>query len=177
MKPVSTFGALVLAASMAFMPGALAQSEQQKSQSRSMMQGMHGAHHGGWMAELDDKQHNELNRIKAEYMKEQVPLKARLKAKKAELMTLALADSPDKGAIDKAIDEMAELKRQMLRNKVDKISARRQVLNEQQRALYDIHVMKKAAGKRGGHGAHHGMGHGMQHGMGHGKGHGMGMHH
>lgn len=117
-----------------------------------MMQPMHHGdaageygHKDHWMADLDDKQRADMERIKADYMKKQLPLKARMKALKAELTALALADQPDQAATDKKIDEILELKRQMLRNKVDKISARRGVLNEAQRARYDIQVMKKAS--------------------------------
>lgn len=130
-------------------------------QSGGMMQGMqehHGAgekdRHHGWKAGLDDKQRAELDSIKADYMKKSMPLKAKAKALKVELMALALADAPDSGAIDKKIDEMVEIKRELLRLKADKVSATRKMLDAQQRARYDIHVMRKASHS----GRHHGAG-------------------
>lgn len=129
-----------------------------------MMQQMHHGGSGGpgprghWMADVSEAQQSKLDGIKATYLKQQAPLKARMKALQAELMALALADKPDQAATDKKIDEIAELKRQMLRNKVEKISARRAVLNEQQRAQYDIYVMKKASGSKR-HGCPHMGGH------------------
>ena len=161
---------------------ATAQAQPQSEDDRGPMAGMmHGdkgqseyRHGGHWMADISDEQRSELKRIKAEHIKKQAPLKARMKALKVELMAMALSDAPDKAAADKKIDEMLDLKRQMLQNKVEKVSASRKALDEQQRALYDIHVMKKAA-KGGRHGDGH-MGRGMGHGMGMGgMGYGMGM--
>ena len=156
------------------------QAEDGRGPMAGMMQGDKGQgeyrHGGHWMAGISDEQRSEMKRIKAEHIKKQAPLKARMKALKVELMAMALADAPDQAATDKKIDEMLDLKRQMLQNKVEKVSASRKALDEQQRAMYDIYVMKKAAkGDRHGH-MSHGKGHGMGHGMGMGgMGHGMGM--
>ncbi len=142
---------------------------------------MHGAQHAGpyhghgAMADGDAARCAEaqraLNPIKAEYAKKQAPLKARYKALKLELMALALTDTPDSAAIDKKIDEMLELKRQLLRNKADKVSAIRNALDEDQRPQYDLRVMKKAARAGAHHGSRagcHGFGHGGMHGHGYG---------
>lgn len=155
----------------------LAQAEPASEHGSMAMQGGQkgGDYRGGHgMLEVSDEQRAELDRIKADYAKKQAPLKARFKALKVELMAMALADTPDNAAIDKKIDEMLELKRQILRNKVDKVSAKRKVLDDQQRAQYDLRVMKKAARGGGRDGGHAGGGmHGMEHGKMGGQEHGM----
>ncbi len=138
---------------------------------------MHGAQsagpyrEGGAMADGDEARradaHSALSPIKAEYAKKQAPVKARYKALKLELMALSLSDSPDGAAIDKKIDEMLELKRQLLRNKADKVIAIRKALDEGQRPEYDLRVMKKAARDRayqGSRGGYHGFERGFEHG-------------
>ncbi len=172
MKTAAWMFPLVLCFSLA-LPAAV-QADPDPGHGPMQGQGPQAHRCGQWMGDLSDDQQAQLARIKADHVKKQASLKARMKALKLELMAMALADSPDSGATDKKIDEMLQLKREILQNKVAKIGAERQVLNEQQRASYDVHVMKKSAREERGRGGHMRRGHGGEYGAGYGMGHGMG---
>lgn len=118
-----------------------------------------------WRQTLSEEQRSRLEQLHAEYTKTKLPLKARMKAAKAELAVLALADSPDQSAIERKIDELQQLQRQMLQAKYTYIADRRAVLTEQQRPSFDMSVLRKAMGIKGRvHGGHDG---GQRHRGGH----------
>lgn len=115
-------------------------------------QGMYGA---CWKDTLTDKQRNTLAKIKLEHMKVQVPIKTKIKTIKVDLALLVTADKPPTAAINKKIDELTKLKNAKMKEKYRYIAAKREVLNAEQRVLFDMKVIKKAMkGKQKGHYRH-----------------------
>lgn len=124
--------------------------------------GMHGGMHCGkgmygacWKDTLTDEQRTKLAKIKLEHMKVQAPLKMKMKTIKVDLALLVTADKPDTAAINKKVDELTKLKNAKMKEKYRYIVAKRKVLNDDQRALFDMKVIKKAMkGKYRGHRKH-----------------------
>ncbi len=121
--------------------------------------GHHGMSHGshGWKATLTEEQQQQVDKIKLDYKKKVLPIKAKIKQAKVDLALLVTADKPDQKAINKKIDEISKLKSEKMRAKAEKRIAVRKILNDKQRVKFDLHVLKKASkGKKGGkHGYHH----------------------
>jgi Spy/CpxP family protein refolding chaperone len=105
-----------------------------------------GGYHGkSWKKDLTKEQKDKLRAIKLDYLKKKMPLKAKMKAIKTDLALLMIADAPDMKAIDKKIDEMLAVKKELKKLKVmHKINVRKE-LTPEQRVKFDMHVLKKAA--------------------------------
>jgi len=115
-------------------------------------QGMYGA---CWKDTLKDEQRTKLAKIKLDHMKVQAPIKTKMKTIKMDLALLVTADKPDTAAINKKIDELTKLKNAKMKEKYKYIAAKRKVLNDEQRVLFDMKVIKKAMkGKQKGHRGH-----------------------
>ncbi len=166
-----TYMFLAVFAACAASTGALAQpggGKEAAAMGAQAGQGRHGMGRGGkhrygayWKSTLTDEQRAEVAKLRAAHKKRKMPLKARARALKVELAVLATTDDPDSGAIDKKIDEVLRLKREMMREKARHIAAVRKVLTDEQRAYFDVRVLKKAThGKRMRHGGGHHGGHG-----------------
>ena len=123
--------------------------------------GMHdGGMYGGksmpgmcWKVTLTDEQRAKLAKVKLDYMKAKAPIKAKMKSVKVDLAILVTTDKPDMNAINKKIDELTKLKNDKIKEKYKYIAAKRKVLNDEQRVLFDMKIIKKAMkGKhKGGH--------------------------
>jgi len=108
-----------------------------------------------WKDTLTDEQRTKLAKIKLDHMKVQAPIKTKMKTIKMDLALLVTADKPDTAAINKKIDELTKLKNAKMKEKYRYITAKRKVLNAEQRVLFDMNVIKKAMkGKQKGHRGH-----------------------
>ena len=87
------------------------------------------------------------------FAKAKAILKTRIKALKIELALLSTADQPDSAAIENKIEELLNVKRDMMRIRFGHIVDMRNVLNNEQRLSYDLDVLNKM--KRGRKGRHH----------------------
>lgn len=111
---------------------------------------MHGAYGGSWgyaahwKRTLTDEQRATIDRLRLDYLKKKYPLKARTKALKTELALLVTQDSPNKRDINKKIDELVDLKRQLLQLHYDYKVEVRKVLTAEQRVSFDIGLLKKS---------------------------------
>ncbi len=125
----------------------------------------HGMHHGGggghhgmgmghheagkhWMASLSPEQHQQVMQLRAEHKKQAMPRKARMRAIKLELAALATAVAPDRAAIETKVDEFLALKRLAMIERAMHVGDLRRLLNDEQKAAYDMAVMRKARGWR-----------------------------
>ncbi len=122
------------------------------------MQGHHrhrGAHHGShllgpsWKQTLTEDQIRTINRLHADLAKIKAPLKNRMRLAKTELAVLTTKDEPDTGAIDQKIREILDLKGRILREHSNHVIQVRKTLTPEQRASFDVHVIKMAGRKRG----------------------------
>ena len=115
-------------------------------------QGMHkGGMYGGmgmskmcWRETLTDDQRAKLAKLKLDHMKVQAPVKAKIKTIKVDLALLVTADKPDMAAINKKTDELTRLKNSKLKEKYKYIAAKRKLLTDEQRVLFDMKLIKKA---------------------------------
>jgi Spy/CpxP family protein refolding chaperone len=122
----------------------------------------HGACHGegkrrllgpDWKITLSPEQQVALDRLHVAYAKAKMPLKAQAEVLKVELAALALEDEPDTGATGAKIDELLALKRVMMINKYEYVTAKRKVLTPEQRISFDMDVIKRS--KHGRQGKRH----------------------
>jgi hypothetical protein len=74
-----------------------------------------------------------------------MPMKARMKAIKIELAALATAETPDTQAMQRRINELLEVKREILTQKYLYIAAKRSVLSPEQRPSFDLDVIHKSS--------------------------------
>jgi len=153
MKLLTTlFSTILVAGSLALTMPAMADEHGMMHGKDSTRYGMHHGY-GNWKATLTDAQQQQVSKLKLDYKKKVLPIKARIKQAKIELALLMTADKPNQKAIDKKIDEILKLKGEKMRAKANHKIEVRKVLNETQRVAFDLHVLKKAS--RGKERCHH----------------------
>ncbi|MCA9473739.1 MAG: periplasmic heavy metal sensor [Nitrospirales bacterium] len=136
-----------------------------------MQKGHHTGHHRGdmnygkkshevscWTETLTDDQKAKFAKMRLELKKAKSLLKAQIKVKKIELVTLVTEDNPDQSAIDQKINEILALKKQKMQKKYAFKIAIRSMLTPEQRVQFDMSLLKKAV---------HGKGQGYQKKSGH----------
>lgn len=102
-----------------------------------------------WAKTLTDAQKLKVDKMHLELDRTMYQLRAEKKLRQAELNSLAAQDDPDEQAIKRKIDEVLELKRQIMQARYDHLVAMRAVLTKEQRISYDMAVLGRAgvAGK------------------------------
>jgi Spy/CpxP family protein refolding chaperone len=128
--------ALTAAASMAFGQGA------------GMKQAAKGCPGPGCpgMPGLSEDQQKKVEALDLEIEKVLLPLKAQMDVKAAELRVLAVAENPDKAAIDKKIEEIGALRTQIMKKKVMNGLAVRALLTPDQRVGFDQKALRECCG-------------------------------
>ncbi len=121
--------------------------------------GAHGAgHHTAkrlgphWKETLSDEQRAKLDKLHLDFAREKLPLKANVRRTKVEIALLVTQDKQDKKAIEKQLDAMLQLKRQIKLKKYAYLAATRNILTAEQRVSFDMDVMHRAMHKRKGGG-------------------------
>jgi len=151
--PVSLFA---LFAMMAVSAGVLAAPPSHAGGEGSMMSAMQhskGGHGTDWKQTLSDEQRTKLDKLRLDYFKNKYPLKAKKKVLETDLALLLTQESPNMGGINKKIDELVDLKRQLLQLRAEHKIEIRKLLNAEQRVLFDTKLLKKAYYGKG-HGSH-----------------------
>jgi Spy/CpxP family protein refolding chaperone len=97
-------------------------------------------------AGLTDEQQKKIDALDLETEKVLLPMKAQIEVKAAELKGLALAENPDKGAIDKKIEEIGVLRTQIMKKKILNKLAVRALLTPDQRVEFDRNVLRGGRG-------------------------------
>lgn len=117
-----------------------------------------GTHHGmdnrgqSWKQDLKDKQRQQIDKLRLDFKKKKYLLKPQIKRAKVELAMLVTSASPKQADIDKKIAQIVKLKSEIMKLKATHKINVRKVLTEEQRVLFDTHVLKKAyRGKHKGH--------------------------
>jgi Spy/CpxP family protein refolding chaperone len=98
------------------------------------------------MAGLSEDQQKKVEALNLEVEKAMLPLKAQMDVKTAELKVLAVAENPDKAAIDKKIEEIGALRTQMMKKKVLNGLAVRALLTPEQRVGFDQKALRECFG-------------------------------
>ena len=86
---------------------------------------------------LDDKQREEISKIRTEQLKERTQTRNLLNEKRAKLETLQTAEKPDMKEINKMIDEIAAVQAQQMKDQAASRQKIRSLLTEEQRTYYD----------------------------------------
>ncbi len=107
------------------------------------------------LPDLTDEQVAKIKTLRVEMMKKTNPLQAQIKEKQAHLNTLSIAASPDMKAINKTVEEIGDLRTQIMKIRMQFRQDVRALLTADQRVIFD-----SKAGKMMGHGmkGHHGQG-------------------
>lgn len=124
---------------------------------QGQMMGGHGkkGHMGvfgpNWKDTLTDEQKAKIDKMHLALKKELGVIKAKKKLKKAELSAMVIQDNPDMKEINAKIDEVLNLKREIMRKKYAHMIEMRMVLTPEQRVSFDMGALSMG-GKRKGHG-------------------------
>ena len=127
--------------------------------SQSYKKGRHGRHRTGhlfgspWKETLTDEQKVQVDKMHLALKKSLNVPKAKLNVKKAELNNLVVKDNPDKKSINQKIDEILELKREIMRKKYDHKVEMRSMLTPEQQVSFDMKLLT-TSGRKKGHGRH-----------------------
>jgi Spy/CpxP family protein refolding chaperone len=135
---IATAAALMFAASAAL--------SQEKSEKTAKPYGKIAMRGGPWMPGLTEDQQKKVQALDLETEKALLPMKAQIEVKAAELKGLALAENPDKGAIDKKIEEIGALRTQIMKKKIQNKLAVRALLTPDQRVEFDRKVLRGGRG-------------------------------
>ncbi len=87
--------------------------------------------------DLTEEQQAQIDELKTALEKEMLPMRTKLEVKQAELQELLVADNPNKGAIDRKIDEISSLRTQMQKKRIDNRLKTRVLLTPEQRVKFD----------------------------------------
>ncbi len=113
--------------------------------SQSKHKGHHFAPH--WAETLSDAQKADVDRLHLELERKLVVLKAREALKEKELNALTASDDAKQKAIYAKIDELMEVKRDIMRQRHDHIVEMRELLTPEQRVSYDMGVLGRSGVK------------------------------
>jgi len=95
--------------------------------------------------DLSDEQNAKIKEIHTKHMESQLPLKNSFGEKKAKLKTLTTAGEVNMKEVEKLIEEIGEIKVQLMKNKVYFKQEIRKILTKEQRLKFD---MKKSCSNK-----------------------------
>ena len=154
----AAISALLLIASVGV--NAQPKQEKQRGHDKALMQCIPG---------LSDEQKTKIKDLRTAHMKEVTPVKNVLAEKEARLNTLTAADKADMNEINKTIDEIAKLKGDMMKMRVNHQAKVKALLTDEQKVYFNAHMGNKKGMKKAMQAGMH-RGEGMGNGMGPGKG-------
>lgn len=106
----------------------------------------------GKCLDLTDEQSAKIADLRLAMKKEMLPLRSDFMTKRNELKILLTADTPDQSKINQKIDQMAELRKQMQKKRVNHMMEVRSLLTAEQKKQFDTMILS------GGHSGFHGPG-------------------
>lgn len=89
--------------------------------------------------DLNEEQTKQVEEIRLSGQKEMLPLRNLLREKNARLQTLTTSDNYDQNAVDQIVDEISEIRANMLSMKITHRQQIREILTEKQRIKFDTH--------------------------------------
>lgn len=113
------------------------------------MPGMHMMHdYGTGKSGLTQDQSKIINKLKLEHKKKTYPLKSKIQQAKFELALMMMDGNPNQNSIDKKIDQIIKFKSEKMRLKVKHKIDVRKALTDEQRAHFDMKLLKKYSSDR-----------------------------
>lgn len=117
----------------------------------------HGHHgdefDGRWEKTLSAGQISEIATLKVALKKELSQARAAIEVKRTEARAMVASDDPDRAALARLVDEIATLERDAMNAKYGHMIKVRSLLTPEQKAAFDMAIMKKEGrkdGKKGG---------------------------
>jgi len=106
----------------------------------------HGEHGMGmempqWKKTLTEEQKAKADKMHLELKKMMSLLESKVSLKEAELNSLVTQDKPDTNAIHSKVNEITELKKEMMIKKYDHIAEMRSILTPEQRVSFDLGLL------------------------------------
>jgi Spy/CpxP family protein refolding chaperone len=86
---------------------------------------------------LTDEQQSALNKLRTNHLKKANLMRAQIQEKRAQLNTLRLSEKPDMDKINRTIDEVAELRADLMKEREAHLQAVKSQLNDDQKAWFD----------------------------------------
>ena len=111
-----------------------------------------GKMHRQMMAKLNltDQQKTQVEKLRADFEKKSIDTQAKIRTLQVDLRTAALADNPDKGAIQKIVGSISDLQNRQKMELIDHLFAVRSVLTPEQQKVWKSELMQIGAGMREG---------------------------
>ena len=103
----------------------------------SQPDGMIGQGHFNKILNLTNQQKEQIKSIHTTFLKKTNPLKNQLAEKRAHLRTITAVDKPNQKEIDNTIDEIGQLRTQILKARTDMQLKVRSLLTEEQKIHFD----------------------------------------
>lgn len=103
----------------------------------------HHAFTAHWTQTLNEAQARRVDQMHLQLAQEQGMLKAQLQVYKTELNQLAIAERADHKAIAKKIDQIVQIKGQLMKLRFEHIVEMRAELSPEQRITYDMGVLNR----------------------------------
>lgn len=115
--------------------------------------------------DLNEEQQEQMKEFHTAHLKEMLPIKNKMQELKAELNTLSSGDDVDMKAVNNKIDEISDLHAKMMKMHEANRQEVREILDEEQKVLFDAFHSKRGKGQHGKGSMHRGF-----HGKGYGRG-------
>ncbi len=103
---------------------------------------------------LTESQKEQVKSFKLEFIKYNTPLKNSLQIKEAELHAKSVGDNVDIKSVNKLIEEIGDIKTQLEKNKFAQKQKIRNILNDEQKVIFDAKPGKHGFMGRRGHKMH-----------------------
>lgn len=146
---------VMIIALMAAVGTVFAQQQTRQQGERRQQSELRG--HGQAGLDLSEEQKTKASELKLGMQKMSLPLKNQLGENKAKLRTLTTADQADMKAINKLIDENADINAELQKLRAANHQDFRKILTEEQRIKFDSRAQEMRRGRefrRGGRGQH-----------------------
>lgn len=132
-------------------------ADENPHQGGAMMHQMSGHHQDGkpphqnkkhgfmphWTQTLSDEQKLQIDKMHLQVRKQQSLLKSELALRHQELNQLVIAETLDRKALARKIDQVTELQGRLLRIRFEHIAEMRSALTSEQRLSYDMGVLQR----------------------------------
>lgn len=107
--------------------------------------------HGKMMErlKLTDAQKTDMEKLRAEFEKKSIATQANIRTLRVDLRQFAMAEEPDRAAIERTVQNISKLQLQEKMDLIDHLFSVRKILTPEQRKIWKHGLMRMAAEGRG----------------------------
>lgn len=112
--------------------------------------GWPGGGHARMMQKLNltDQQKDQLEKLHAAFQKKEINTQAKIRSLRVDLRQAAMAENPDRGAIEKIVSGISDVQRQSKMDLIDHLFSVRALLTPEQQKLWKMEMMSVGMGVR-----------------------------